>query len=98
MLELGLEQEIRNLLNEGVPEKCTAMQAIGYKEFVAALAGQCSVAQAADKVRQASRNYAKRQLTWFRRNPEIHVLVRKTGEKNREILETARQIIAESDK
>ena len=54
--------------------------------------------EAADKVRQASRNYAKRQLTWFRRNPQMHMLVRKNGEKNREILETARQIIAQFDK
>ncbi len=98
MLEMGLEQEIRALLEAGVPEKCTAMQAIGYKEFVAALAGECTMEEAADKVRQSSRNYAKRQLTWFRRNPEIHMLVRKTGEKNREILESARQIIAEFDK
>ncbi len=98
MLELGLEQEIRELLKEGVPEKCTAMQAIGYKEFVAALRGEGTIEEAADKVRQASRNYAKRQLTWFRRNPEIHMLVRKTGEKNREILAQARQIITNFDK
>ena len=98
MLEMGLAQEIRELLAEGVPEKCTAMQAIGYKEFLAAMAGECTVEEAADKVRQASRNYAKRQLTWFRRNPQMHMLVRKNGEKNREILETARQIIAQFDK
>ncbi len=98
MLEMGLEQEIRNLLAEGVPEKCTAMQAIGYKEFVSALAGECTMQEAADRVRQASRNYAKRQLTWFRRNPERHMLVRKTGEKNRQILESARQIITDFDK
>ena len=98
MLEMGLAQEIRTLLAEGVPEKCTAMQAIGYKEFLAAMAGECTMEEAADKVRQASRNYAKRQLTWFRRNPQMHMLVRKNGEKNREILETARQIIAQFDK
>ena len=98
MLETGLEQEIRTLLAEGVPEKCTAMQAIGYKEFVAAMAGECTVEAAADKVRQASRNYAKRQLTWFRRNPEMHMLVRKTGEKNSEILALAQQIITNFDK
>ena len=98
MLEMGLEQEIRNLLAEGVPEKCTAMQAIGYKEFVSALADRCTMEEAADKVRQASRNYAKRQLTWFRRNSEMHMLVRKTGEKNRQILENARQIITDFDK
>lgn len=98
MLERGLLEEIKALLKEGVPEKCTAMQAIGYKEFVEVLAGNGTVEEAADKVRQASRNYAKRQLTWFRRNPNIHWLRRKNGEKNRQILETARQIITNFDK
>ena len=98
MLERGLLEEIKALLEEGVPEKCTAMQAIGYKEFVEVLAGNGTVEEAADKVRQASRNYAKRQLTWFRRNPNIHWLRRKNGEKNRQILETARQIITNFDK
>ena len=98
MLERGLLEEIKTLLKECVPEKCTAMQAIGYKEFVDALAGSGTVEEAADKVRQSSRNYAKRQLTWFRRNPNIHWLRRKNGEKNRQILETARQIITNFDK
>ena len=66
MLEQGLVDEIRALLQSGVPEKCTAMQAIGYKEFVAALRGDMTIEEAADDVRKASRHYAKRQLTWFR--------------------------------
>lgn len=98
MLQQGLIAEIQGLLDAGIPEKCTAMQAIGYKEFVAALRGKCTVEEAADQVRQASRNYAKRQLTWFRRNPGMQWLVRKNGEKNREILLQARQIIAGFDK
>ena len=80
MLEQGLVEEIRALLNSGIPQKCTAMQAIGYKEFVAALNGEISVAEAADQVRIASRHYAKRQLTWFRRNKNIHWITRETGE------------------
>ena len=94
MLEMGLIDEIRALLDSGIPPKATAMQAIGYKEFVAALAGECSIEEAADQVRQASRHYAKRQLTWFRRNKAIHWLVRKPGG---EILEAARQILREND-
>lgn len=66
MLETGLLEEIRGLLDSGVPEKATAMQAIGYKEFVDALAGREPLEAAADQVRQSSRRYAKRQLTWFR--------------------------------
>lgn len=98
MLEAGLLDEIRQLLDSGIPEKCTAMQAIGYKEFIAALNGQCSIEEAADDVRQASRHYAKRQLTWFRRNPNMNWLRRDTGETTQEILATALQILRGFDK
>ena len=97
MLDMGLLDEIRDLLDSGIPEKSTAMQAIGYKEFVAALKGQCSVSEAADLVRQSSRRYAKRQLTWFRRNSAIHWLRRSKIFGSEEILSAARQIICESD-
>ena len=97
MLEMGLVAEIQGLLSSGIPEKCTAMQAIGYKEFTDALDGRCTVAQAADLVRQSSRRYAKRQLTWFRRNRNIHWLTRRTGEGSREILAKARHILQEND-
>ena len=96
MLEMGLMEEIRSLLDSGIPEKCTAMQAIGYKEFVNALEGRETVQQAAEEVKKASRHYAKRQLTWFRRNPAVRWLVR-SGDDNREILTSARQIIRDSD-
>ena len=97
MLEMGLIEEIRNLLASGIPEKCTAMQAIGYKEFLAALRGECTIEEAADQVRQASRKYAKRQLTWFRRNGEIHWLRRGKGETGEQIVLRARQLLGESD-
>ncbi len=97
MLEMGLVKEIRSLLASGIPEKCTAMQAIGYKEFVAALDGACTIEEAAHQVRQSSRHYAKRQLTWFRRNKHIHWLTRNSGESTEEIIRRARQIIRDSD-
>ncbi len=97
MLEMGLLEEIRSLLQEGIPEKCTAMQAIGYKEFVAALAGACTVAQAAQQVQQSSRHYAKRQLTWFRRNSAIHWLRRAPGDGLGEILAKARPFLTDFD-
>ena len=96
MLEMGLMEEIRSLLDSGIPEKCTAMQAIGYKEFVNALEGREPLSQAAEEVKKASRHYAKRQLTWFRRNPAVRWLVR-NGDDGREILASARQIIRDSD-
>ena len=97
MLEMGLMEEIRELLASGIPAKCTAMQAIGYKEFVNALNGEETVEKAAEEVKKSSRHYAKRQLTWFRRNPAIHWLTRQTGQKNEEILTAARQIIYDFD-
>ena len=97
MLEMGLMEEIRELLASGIPAKCTAMQAIGYKEFVNALNGEETVEKAAEEVKKSSRHYAKRQLTWFRRNPRLHWLTRQTGQKNEEILTAARQIIYDFD-
>ena len=97
MLEAGLIDEIKALLAEGVPAKCTAMQAIGYKEFVAALDRQCTIEEAADQVRQSSRHYAKRQLTWFRRNKNVHWLRRGKGEGTSEVLEKGRQFLRDFD-
>ena len=97
MLEQGLIAEIQGLLAAGIPPKCTAMQAIGYKEFVAALKGECTIGEAADQVRQASRRYAKRQLTWFRRNKKIHWLIRQEGRSGGEILAAARRFLQEND-
>lgn len=97
MLKEGLITEIQDLLSSGISAKYTAMQAIGYKEFVDALDGKMTIAQAADLVRQSSRRYAKRQLTWFRRNPNMHWLVRGSEETDAEILQKARQILQETD-
>ena len=71
MMAAGLEREVRDLLASGVPPAATAMQAIGYKEFAAALRGEEPLAQAVAEVKLRSRQYAKRQLTWFRRTPDI---------------------------
>ena len=98
MLEQGLVEEIRDLLSSGIPEKCTALQAIGYKEFVAALDGRCTIEEAADEVRRASRRYAKRQLTWFRRNKNMNWLTRHEGEGSEEIIQKARRVLLNSDK
>ena len=97
MLEAGLVEEIKELLSRGIPAKCTAMQAIGYKEFIAALDGEMTVAEAADQVRQSSRRYAKRQLTWFRRNGNMNWIKRKAGQSSEEIFAYARQLVKETD-
>ena len=75
MMERGLEGEVRRLLASGVPRDCTAMQAIGYKEIAAAISEGRPVSSGAEEVKLRSRQYAKRQLTWFRRNREAHWLL-----------------------
>jgi tRNA dimethylallyltransferase len=97
MLQQGLVEEIRGLLAEGIPPKATSLQAIGYKEFVDALTGNGSLEDAAAQVQQSSRRYAKRQLTWFRRNKQMHWLTRSKNSSGAEILAMARQVIAEND-
>ena len=75
MMADGLAEEVRALLDSGVPLKCTAMQAIGYKEMAAALLGDGDTAAAAEEIKLRSRQYAKRQRTWFRRNREAKPLL-----------------------
>lgn len=70
MIASGLIHEVKALLESGVSAECTSMQAIGYKETVQYLNGGCSLQEAADLIKQASRRYAKRQLTWFNRHSE----------------------------
>ena len=67
MFEAGLPDEVKSLLDEGVSPECTSMQAIGYKETVLAIRGDCSIDEAKASIKQGSRRYAKRQLTWFNR-------------------------------
>lgn len=71
MLEAGLLQEVKALVKGGVTADCTAMQGIGYKELLPVLAGEQTIEDAADSIRQRTRNYAKRQMTWFRKNPQM---------------------------
>lgn len=72
MAEAGLLDEVRSLLSRGLPRKATALQAIGYKEFLGVLEGTRTEAEALAEVKLRSRQYAKRQLTWLRRNPAVH--------------------------
>jgi tRNA dimethylallyltransferase len=71
MLERGLVEEVRRLLEQGVERSCTSMQAIGYKEIAAYLNGELGYEEAIARVKQATRRFVKRQLSWFRRDPRI---------------------------
>lgn len=74
MLGQGLADEVRRLLASGADAGSTAMQAIGYKELAAYLRGEESLAEAAETIKRETRRYAKRQLTWFRREPRVRWL------------------------
>ncbi len=71
MLEQGLLQETQCLLDAGVPETAQSMQAIGYRQTVMYLKGEWDYATAVDKLKQATRNFAKRQFTWYKKMPYV---------------------------
>ncbi|MDR3687530.1 MAG: tRNA (adenosine(37)-N6)-dimethylallyltransferase MiaA [Coriobacteriia bacterium] len=71
MVAAGLLDEVRELLGRGLREALTASQAIGYKEFVPVIEGGVEIDTAVSEVKQASRRYAKRQLTWFAADPRV---------------------------
>ena len=74
MVERGLLREVEALLQTGLPETATALQAIGYKQFLSVYRGGTPVSEAVAEVKLRSRQYAKRQLTWLRRKNDIHWL------------------------
>ena len=80
MLEAGLADEVRSLLAEGVPRDCPAMKGIGYREMLAYLAGSMDLPLAAEEIKKATRHFAKRQLTWFRKMPYVHWYAASQGE------------------
>lgn len=82
MVEEGLLDEVKDLLARNIDPACTAMQSIGYKEFYGYLTGEMSIDEAIETLKQSSRRYAKRQLTWFRRNKSIHWLKPETAEED----------------
>ena len=88
MLEQGLLQEVQSLLEDGLLEG-TAAQAIGYKELLAYFRGEMTLETAADLIRQKSRNYAKRQLTWFRRDERVKWIVYNAPQAAQAVLQEA---------
>jgi tRNA dimethylallyltransferase len=66
MVAQGLEQEVRGLLEMGYSKDLVSMQAIGYKEIIAAINNECSLTEAIDRIKLLTRHLAKRQMTWFK--------------------------------
>ena len=71
MFEQGLVDEVRGLLDQGLGDALTSMQAIGYKEIIDALRGAITMDEARELIKMRSRRYAKRQLSWFKRDDRI---------------------------
>lgn len=71
MLEAGLEAEVRRLKELGCTRDMVSMQGLGYKEMLAYLDGECSMEEAVYRIKRDTRHFAKRQLTWFRREKEV---------------------------
>ena len=71
MMANGLPEEVKRLLDSGTDPACVSMQAIGYKEVVPYLKGECSLDEAAYQIKLRTRHFAKRQLTWYKREPDV---------------------------
>jgi tRNA dimethylallyltransferase len=74
MFEAGLVEEVRMVLALGFPDDAKAFEAIGYREAIQVIRGQLTLAQAIEDTFIATRQYAKRQRTWFRREPDVEWL------------------------
>ena len=71
MLEEGLIEEVKHLLDLGCKRESTAMQGLGYKEMIAYLLGEINLEEAVYRIKRDTRHFAKRQLTWFRREKDV---------------------------
>lgn len=71
MLSEGLLEEVKGLLEEGCKPESVSMQGLGYKELVSYLNGECTLEEAVSILKRDTRHFAKRQLTWFRREREV---------------------------
>ena len=91
MLEEGVEEEARFLFEHN--GTCTAAQAIGYKEFYPYFRGEMSREDAISVLKKETRHYAKRQITWFRRNDKINWLFRDEFSEKKDLSEAAFEII-----
>lgn len=88
MIENGLLNEVKMLMDMGYTKELNSMKGIGYKELIDYFNGECSLEEAVDLIKQSSRRYAKRQLTWFRRDDRIHML-----DANKNVTEEAMKIL-----
>lgn len=95
MISLGLVDEVKSLLDMGYDESLNSMRALGYKEIVSFLKGDISLEEAIYIIKRDTRHFAKRQLTWFRRNEDVIWLSKEDYKDTKDILTFMRGIINE---
>ena len=71
MMEDGLLEEVKGLIEEGYTKDLVSMQGLGYKEILEYLDGECSLEEAVYKLKRDTRHFAKRQITWFKRERDV---------------------------
>ena len=91
-----LDAELDRLLAAGVPETATSMQAIGYKELLRSRRGEISRQTAVEDIKRGSRNYAKRQLTWLRRNPDVRWIMLGAAPEFEEVYRRAAKLLMDA--
>lgn len=97
MLADGLEQEVRMLFAQGISTECQSMQSIGYRQMVWYLNGSMKYEIAVDKLKQATRNFAKRQLTWYKKMPYIKWLELEAEPNYTQVIERICEMLVERD-
>lgn len=95
MMEEGLADEVAGLLSQGYGRNLVSMQGLGYKEIAAALQGECTMEEAVYKVKRDTRHFAKRQLTWFRREKEVTMLLKESFASTEEMVQTILKLAEE---
>ena len=95
MIEAGLVQEVKKLMDQGYDTHLVSMQGLGYKEVCAYLKGECTLLEAIEQIKLGTRHFAKRQLTWFRREKEVIWLDKDSYTSEDEMLQDMLQILNE---
>lgn len=92
MIDEGLIDEVKHLIESGYDSRYNSMNSIGYKEICSYLDGTISLEEAIDKIKLNSRHYAKRQLTWLRREKDIHFIDRSDYDTSAKVVEAILQL------
>lgn len=95
MVKEGLVDEVKHLLESGCTKDCVSMQGLGYKEIVPFIEGKCSLEEALYILKRDTRHFAKRQLTWFRREKVVHWILKNEWSNQDSLLEYMTQCLLE---